>query len=92
LAGDLSPRDVLLNVMRRHYRVKRYDEAARVASLVAPYIHPRLTATALTVKPSIAEIITSASDEELAEFAEEAERAADLAEDRLATVTPKGTA
>jgi hypothetical protein len=83
LAGNLSPRDILLDVMRRHYRARRYDEAARVASLVAPYIHPRLTSASMTVRPSLADILAAASDEELCEFAEEAD---------LADVRTKGTA
>jgi hypothetical protein len=88
----MSPRDVMLDVMRRHYRARRYDEAARVASMAAPYVHPRLTATALTVKPSLQEMLFSATDEELTACAEEADAAADLAEADLATTKPRGSA
>jgi hypothetical protein len=86
-AGGPSPRDVMLDVMRRHYRAKRYDEAARVAGLVAPYIHPRLSSSNVTIKPSLRDMLLQATDEELAEFAEEADLAADLAE-----VKPRGSA
>ena len=65
-AGGPSPKDILLDVMRRHYRARRYDEAARVASLVAPYIHPRLSCASVAVTPrSVAQQLIEMTDEEL---------------------------
>jgi hypothetical protein len=52
--------------------------------MVAPYIHPRLSSANVTVKPSLREMLAQATDEELAEFAEEADLAAELAEGGLA--------
>jgi hypothetical protein len=40
----VSPLQVMLDVMERHYKAKRYDEAARIAHDAAPYMHPRLSA------------------------------------------------
>jgi hypothetical protein len=79
----IMPRQVLLHVMRRHFEAKRWDEAARVAAMVAPYVHPRLSS--MTVKPTLSEMIAAATDEELAAFAEEAEAG-------IATAKPKGHA
>jgi hypothetical protein len=83
-AAGIMPVQVMLEVMRRHYRARRFDNAARVASLAAPYVSPRLAATAITVKPSLNELIFQATDEELAELAEAADAAADFAEAGLA--------
>ena len=86
--GGVLPKDVMLAVMRRHFRAGRYDDAARIAALAAPYIHPRLTATAITVRPRLSEM----SDEELAAFIAEAEQDAGISEDKLASVKPRGNA
>jgi hypothetical protein len=88
----LTPLAILIDVMRRHYEAKHFDEAARVAALAAPYVHPRLASTALTVKPSLFQMFTEASNEELAEFTEEARRTVDLTKGGLAGVKPKGSA
>jgi hypothetical protein len=45
-AGDgdgLTPLEVLLGVMRHHYRAGDLAAAAAVAKDAAPYCHPRLT-------------------------------------------------
>jgi hypothetical protein len=81
----IMPKQVLLDVMRRHYGAQRYDEAARVAAMVAPFCHPRLSNSTVEVKPSLMEYLKMASDEELAAFAEEAKA-------ELAAVEPKGRA
>src|SRR6516225_4280909 len=41
-----------------------YDEAARIAAMVAPYIHPPLSCSAITVRPRPSEM----SDDELQAF------------------------
>jgi hypothetical protein len=38
------PLQVLLDIMRRHYAAEEWKEAAAIAALAAPYVHPRLTA------------------------------------------------
>ena len=42
----MLPRDVML-FMRKYFRTQRYEEAARIAAMVAPHIHPRLTSSAV---------------------------------------------
>jgi len=37
--------------MREHFEAKRYDEALAAAQMAAPYIHPKLNATSLSIKP-----------------------------------------
>jgi len=86
----ILPKDLMLVVMRRHFRARRYDQAVAVAALVAPFIHPRLSGSNVTIK--LREILAQRSDEELAEFAEEAEHLADLAEGGLVTAKPRGNA
>ena len=86
--GDVLSKDVMLAAMRRHFQARRYDEAARIAALVAPYIHPRLTSSAITVRPRLSEM----SDEELATFIEEARQDAGITEDELASFKPRGNA
>ena len=90
LGGGPLPRDVLLAVMRWHFRAKRYAEAVGVAEKVAPFIHPRLTASTVAVKPSIAQQIAEMSDEELRAHIAELEQI--VAEAELATVKPRGNA
>ena len=43
-AEGLTPLDVMLRAMRDHASADRWDEAAKVAAMAAPYIHPRLAA------------------------------------------------
>jgi hypothetical protein len=88
----IMPKQVLLHIMREHFAAKRWAAAERTASLIAPYCHPRLSATALTVRPSIAEQMAEMTDDELRESVEEMKRMAGLTEDDLSTVKPKGSA
>ena len=89
LARDgMLPKEVMLDVMRQHYRAGHLDKAARIAALAAPYIHPRLSAAAITVRPRLSEM----SDEELAAFIAEAEQNAGITEGALAAVKPRGNA
>lgn len=43
----LTPLEVMLRAMRDHATAKRWDDAAKVAALAAPYVHPRLAAVDL---------------------------------------------
>jgi hypothetical protein len=79
---------VLLDIMRRHYKARRWAEAERTAALVAPFVHPRLSCSSVTVKPSLQEMLMQATDEELAEFAEEADLA-DLANEAAGAPSPR---
>jgi hypothetical protein len=88
----MLPKDVMLIVMRRHFKARRYDEAVAVAEKVAPFIHPRLTATALTVQPSIARQVFEMSGEELQDYVKELHELSGLAEQDLAKAKPKGSA
>jgi hypothetical protein len=38
----ITPLEVMLFVMRKHFKAKDYDEAAAVAANCAAYVHPRL--------------------------------------------------
>jgi hypothetical protein len=40
--GGVTPLEVMLSVMRRHYGAERFDEAVAVARDAAPYVHPRV--------------------------------------------------
>jgi hypothetical protein len=83
------PRDVMLAAMRRHYRAGRLDDAARIAAMVAPYIHPRLTSSAVTVRPRLGEM----SDAELQAFlAEVAEAEQRIGAEGLSSAKPAGSA
>lgn len=42
----MLPRDVML-FMRKYFKTQRYDEAARIAAMVAPHIPPRPTSSAV---------------------------------------------
>jgi hypothetical protein len=97
--GGISPRDVLLDIMRRHYRARRWDAAEHTAALVAPFVHPRLTAASVAVKRSIAEEIIAMSDEELADHIRELEELSGVAgmsddekAEMLAKAKPRGSA
>lgn len=46
-AEGLTPLDVMLRAMREHATAERWDEAAKVAAMAAPFIHPRLAAVAM---------------------------------------------
>jgi hypothetical protein len=54
---------------------------------VAPYIHPRLSCSAITVRR-----LSEMSDEELAAFIEESQQDAGIIEDQLTAVKPRGNA
>jgi hypothetical protein len=89
----MLPKDVLLAIMHMHFEAGRWGDAERTAALVAPYIHPKLTATALSVRPSIAAQLVEMSDDELRESVREMKRMAGLPEEEgLATVAAKGRA
>jgi hypothetical protein len=47
-AEGLTPLEVMLAAMRHHLEKKNLDRAAAIAKDAAPYIHPKLSATALT--------------------------------------------
>jgi len=88
--GGVLPKEVMLAAMRRHYQAERYDKAARIAALAAPYIHPRLSAAAITVRPRLSEM----SDDELQAFlGEVAEAEQELnGADKLSSAKPAGSA
>lgn len=44
IAEGITALEVMVNAMRWHHYAGRYDDAARVARDVAPYMHPRLAA------------------------------------------------
>jgi hypothetical protein len=101
LSGGPLPRDVLLAVMRWHFQAKRYAEAVEVAEKVAPFVHPRLTASSVAVKPpSLAQQIVEMSDEELRAHVAELEELAGLSSEATAEakervlrkVKPRGNA
>jgi hypothetical protein len=98
LGGGPLPRDVMLAVMRWHYRAKRYDAAVEVAEKVAPFIHPRLSCSSVAVKPPpIAQQIVEMTDEELREHIAELNELAGISDsdaegEELATVRPRGSA
>jgi hypothetical protein len=96
LAGGPLPRDVMLAVMRWHFRAKRYVEAVEVAEKVACYVHPKLTASSVAMKPrSVAEQIVKMTDDELrAHIAELHELAgfSDSDDETLVTVKTRGNA
>jgi hypothetical protein len=70
-AGGSMPREVLLEAMRYHHnlaleapaaeRGPHYDAAADMATRAAPYVHPRLLASTVTVRR-----VSEMTDEELA--------------------------
>lgn len=47
MAEGLTPLDVMLRAMREHATAERWDDAAKIAALAAPYMHPRLSAVDL---------------------------------------------
>jgi hypothetical protein len=70
-AGGAMPREVLLEAMRYHYDLAlaapraekgpHYDAAADIATRAAPYVHPRLLASTVTVRR-----VSEMTDDELA--------------------------
>jgi hypothetical protein len=93
----ILPKDVLLAIMHLHFEAGRWAEAERTAALVAPFIHPKLTASSVAVKPpSIAQQIVEMSDEELREHIAELNQLAGLSldtdEEELAIVKARGSA
>jgi RecJ-like exonuclease len=100
-AGGLSPRDVMLAVMRWHYQEKRYDAAVAVAEKVAVYVHPRLSCGSVTVNPpSLAQQMMEITDDELRAHIRELEELAGVSHDTteeekeklLVRVKPRGSA
>lgn len=90
-ARNLTPLEVILQNMRRHLRARRWAEAQQSAALAAPYMHPRLAAATVTVRPRLVDM----SDDELRAFIAEAEAEIGIAPGDpvpLATVRPKGSA
>jgi hypothetical protein len=47
-ASGITPLEVMLYNMRQHFKAKRYDEASSIAAMAAPYVHPKLAATAVS--------------------------------------------
>lgn len=62
-AEGLTPLDVLLKTMRDHAAAERWDDAAKVAALAAPYVHARLAAVDL--KADVGVTTYDVSDEPL---------------------------
>ncbi len=56
---QISPLDILLTLMRRHWESKEEVEAVALAKLAAPFVHPRAQA------PRGAQDLAGASDDEL---------------------------
>ena len=84
-----TPKEVLVQVMRWHLRARRYDEAARLAAMAAPYVHPRLSSSAIVMQQKPKDM----TSEELQAFIEEAERNAGVSDEEvLALVKAKGNA
>lgn len=48
-ADGISPLEVMLNTMRAAWAAKKIDEALQAAVHAAPYVHPRLAASQVTV-------------------------------------------
>lgn len=67
-SGEVTPLEMMLEAARRHYKAKRWDEAAAIAKDCAPYIHPRLSSVALNgavgVRLEIVEEIVEATSDQ----------------------------
>lgn len=61
MAEGLTPLEVMLRAMREHATAERWDDAAKIAALAAPYIHPRISAVDL--KSESETVIYQISDE-----------------------------
>ena len=59
----LTPLEVMLRAMRDHATADRWDEAAKVAAMAAPYVHPRLAAVDLKSEGTLT--INDVSDQPL---------------------------
>lgn len=60
---DISkPLEVMLEVMREHWTQGEWNQAAAIAKLAAPYVHPRLASIEQKVSPID---VTKLTDEEL---------------------------
>jgi hypothetical protein len=46
--SGITPLEVMIYNMRRHFEAERYDEATDIAAMAAPYVHPKLAATAVS--------------------------------------------
>jgi hypothetical protein len=51
-AQSITPLEVILQNMRRYLERRQWARAERTAALAAPYLHPKLAATTITVRPS----------------------------------------
>jgi hypothetical protein len=49
-AQGSTPRDLMLNAMWQYEKDKNIEMAVDIAVKVAPYVHPRLAASAMTVR------------------------------------------
>jgi hypothetical protein len=47
--SGITPLDVMLYNMRQHFKAKRFDEASNIAVMAAPYVHPKLAATSVSL-------------------------------------------
>ena len=57
-----QPLEVMLEAMREHWAQGEWDQAAAIAKLAAPYVHPRLSSIEQKVSPID---VTKLTDEEL---------------------------
>jgi hypothetical protein len=95
-ADYLLPKQVLFAIMNLHFAAGRWNAAERTASLLAPFVHPKLSCSSVAVKPpSIAHQIVEMTDDELrAHIAELNELAGSSNSDdeKLATAKTRGSA
>jgi hypothetical protein len=69
------PLEVILENMRRHRDAGRWAEAEHSAIAAAPYLHPKLAASTVTMRPSPSDM----TDAELAQWIADAKAAAGIA-------------
>ena len=60
--GISKPLEVMLEVMREHWAQGQWNQAAAIAKLAAPYVHPRLASIEQKGSPID---VTNLTDEEL---------------------------
>ena len=51
--NNLTPLAMILTTMRRHWDKSEYDAAIALARIAAPYLHPRLPASAPTAELAV---------------------------------------
>lgn len=56
---EMSPKDMLLLCMRTYFKIGDVDRAAKVAADVAPYVDPKLAATALVSEDGLRALKTT---------------------------------